>query len=67
MCDWVTLLYSRKLTEYYKSAVMEKIKIIIKKENSPKPKDTIHLNFVANLCVCKDRDIYAHRLAICCL
>ena len=31
MCDWVTLLYSRKLTERYKPAVMEKIKIIIKK------------------------------------
>ena len=31
MCDWVTLLYSRKLTEYYKPAMMEKIKIIKKK------------------------------------
>ena len=31
MCDWVTLLYSRKLTEYCKPAIMEKIKIIIKK------------------------------------
>ena len=31
MCDWVTLLYSRKLTEHCKSAIMEKIKIIIKK------------------------------------
>ena len=30
MCDWVTLLYSRKLTEYYKPAIMEKIKIILK-------------------------------------
>jgi len=27
MGDWVTLLYSRKLTEYYKLAIMEKIKI----------------------------------------
>ena len=33
MCDWVTLLYSRKLTEHYKPAIMEKIKIIkIKKK-----------------------------------
>ena len=32
MCDWVTLLCSRKLTEHCKSAIMEKIKIIIKKE-----------------------------------
>ena len=30
MCDWVTLLYSRKLTEHCKPAIMEKIKIIIK-------------------------------------
>ena len=32
MCDWVTLLYSRKLTEHCKPAIMEKIKIIIKKK-----------------------------------
>ena len=30
MCDWVTLLYSRKLTEHCKPAIMEKIKIIMK-------------------------------------
>ena len=30
MCDWVNLLYSRKLTEYCKPAIMEKI-IKIKK------------------------------------
>ena len=35
MCDWVTLLYSRKLTELYKPAIMEKkiIKISFKKSN----------------------------------
>ena len=34
MCDWVTLLYNIKLTEHCKSAIMEKIKIILKwKEN----------------------------------
>ena len=33
MCDGVTLLYSRKLTEHYKPAIMEKIKIIIKLKN----------------------------------
>ena len=32
MCNWVTLLYSRKLTEYCKPAVIEEIKIIIKKK-----------------------------------
>ena len=32
MCDWVTSLYSRKLTELCKPATMEKIKIIIKKK-----------------------------------
>ena len=31
ICDWVTLLYSRKLTEHCKPAIMEKIKIIFKK------------------------------------
>ena len=31
MCDWVILLYSRKWAEHCKSAIMEKIKIIIKK------------------------------------
>ena len=31
MCDLVTLLYSRKMTEHYKPAIMEKIKIIFKK------------------------------------
>ena len=29
MCDWVTLLYNRKLTEHPKPAIMEKIKIIL--------------------------------------
>ena len=32
MCDWVMLLYSRKLTEHCKPAMMEKIKIIKKKK-----------------------------------
>lgn len=31
MCNWVPLLYSRKLTERCKPALMEKIKIIMKK------------------------------------
>ena len=30
MCDWVTLLYRRKLTEHCKPAVMEKLKILKK-------------------------------------
>ena len=30
MCDWVTLLYGRKLTEHSKPAIVEKIKIILK-------------------------------------
>ena len=34
MCDWVTSLCRRKLTEHSKSAIMEKIKIIIKKKNT---------------------------------
>ena len=31
MCGWFTLLCSRKLTEHCKPAIMEKIKIIIKR------------------------------------
>ena len=33
MCAWVTFLYSRKLTEHCKPAIMEKIKIIILKKS----------------------------------
>ena len=36
VCDWVTLLYSRKLTEHYKPAIMEKKVIIIEKRNKKK-------------------------------
>ena len=38
MCDWVTLMYSRQLTEHYKSAIMERIKIIKIKEKNLKIK-----------------------------
>ena len=38
MCDWVTLLYSGKLTEHCKPAKMEKIKSIIKKKKKEKSK-----------------------------
>ena len=31
VCDWVSLLYYRKLTEHCKPAITEKIKIIFKK------------------------------------
>ena len=30
VCDWVTLLYSRKLTEHCETIIMERIKIILK-------------------------------------
>ena len=32
MCEWVTLLYSRKLTEHCKPVITEQIKIIIYKK-----------------------------------
>ena len=32
VCDWVTFLYSRKLTEHYKPVIMEKIVKKIKKQ-----------------------------------
>jgi len=43
MCDWVTLLYNRKLTEHCKPAIIEK-KIIKKffnkiKNKNPKEKE----------------------------
>ena len=31
MCNWVTMLYRRKMIEHCKPAIMEKIKIVIKK------------------------------------
>ena len=41
MCDWVTLLYRRKLTEHYKPTIIEKIKIIKKKTSSALKKQFI--------------------------
>ena len=37
MCDWVTLLYSRNLTEHCKPATMKKIKIIKIKKMKDSP------------------------------
>ena len=39
MCNRVTTLYSRKLTEHYKPAIMEKLKIIKKIINSIKKRE----------------------------
>ena len=39
MCDRVTLLYSRKLTEHCKSDIMEKIKIITNEKKKKERKD----------------------------
>ena len=36
MCDWVSLLYYRKLTEHRKPAIMEKKKTIKKKKKKKK-------------------------------
>ena len=36
--DWVTLLYSRKLTEHCKPIIREKIKIILKKKQEANKK-----------------------------
>ena len=36
MCNWLTMLYSRKLTEHYKPAMMEKIKILKKEKKRKK-------------------------------
>ena len=37
MCDWVTLLYNRKLIEHCKPAITEKIKIILKTHTQTTP------------------------------
>ena len=37
MCNWVTLLYSRKWTEPRKSTITEKINIITKNQNKMHP------------------------------
>ena len=38
MCGWVNLLYSRKLSEHCKPAIMEKIKIIKLQKKKKKEK-----------------------------
>ena len=52
ICNWVTLLYSRKLTEHCKQVIMEKIKIIINKKiekNVRKVKDFTFENVLSVL------------------
>ena len=50
MHNHVTTLYSRKLTEHCKQAIMEKIKIIIKKrkKNNSLNIDTTNMGVVQN-------------------
>ena len=43
MCDWVTLLYSRKLIEHCKPAIMEKKKHLKFKKEKEKEKRMINL------------------------
>ena len=49
MCDWVTLLYSRKLREYFKQTIMEKNKSHLKEKKEIKQSDEV------NGKVCGDR------------
>ena len=42
MCNWVTLLYNRKLTEHCKTAIMEEIQIIIKEKKRKKKTKILH-------------------------
>ena len=51
MCiyNWVTLLYSRKVTEHCRAAIMEKIKIIInKKFDNQKNQNIKYYSMLAN-------------------
>ena len=43
MCNWVTMVYSRKLTEHCKPAKMEKIKVITKEKNNKNKKAILKL------------------------
>ena len=47
MCDWVSLLYSRKLTEHCKPALIEKIKII--KKNKKLEEEVYHTGHQGDL------------------
>ena len=51
MCNWVTMLYSRKLTEHCKPAIMEKYKnhYIIKKKFIQFLKVTFNLQLLHNI------------------
>ena len=49
MCDWVPLLYSRKLIEDCKPTIMEKIKIIFKKSSRKKKRPGVISNNKYNL------------------
>ena len=49
MCNWVTLLYSRKLTEHCKPAITEKIKIIINEKKKVHCREMFKFNEVLNL------------------
>ena len=54
VCKWVSMLYSRKFTEYCKPAIMQKIKITIlkkkkKEKRKNKPKKKTHLGFLQKL------------------
>ena len=59
MCNWVTVLYSRKLTEHCKPAIMEKkIKIIIyikKKTNTVMPRKDAYDGLITRLVMAKRR------------
>ena len=51
MCNWVTMVYSRKLTEHCKPAIMEKKSLYIKNE-------LLYFNIVSyNLFVRKTKNI----------
>ena len=62
MCDWITLLYSRKLTEHCKPTVMEKIKMKLKnKMTTTWKKNKVYFGFEGMLmfnCVRKCQIIF---------
>ena len=63
MCDWVTLLYRRKLTEHCKPAIMEKIQIIKKKKKIAGMKNPVHFQ-IPQLRLQSGHEL--HLVACCC-
>ena len=64
ICDWVTLLDSRKLTEHCKPAVMEKINIIFLKRNNLSKKTVQQPLGGHEGKICEPRHLYLAKICV---